>query len=61
MGLDTLNVLQVVPWGVRVAADATSPGNYKITAAPTTDGLEKTHNLLLRIRLTGQPNHVGID
>jgi hypothetical protein len=50
-----------VTWGVTVAADSASAGNYKITAAPTTDGTEKTHNLVLRIKLTGQPNHVGID
>lgn len=50
-------------WGVTVASDASSPGNYKITASPTTDGTElpNPHPLILRIKLPSQPNHPGID
>lgn len=50
---------QIVGWGVTVAVSTTA-GTYKITAAPTTDGTEGTHNLFLRIKLTNQPNHAII-
>lgn len=44
-----------------VAADTSNAGRYKITASPTDDSKVGSHSLVLRIKLTSQPNHVDVD
>ena len=61
MEADANGNLAVVTWGVTVAANPASAGNYKITAAPLTDGTEGSHSLFLRILLPQHPTHVAVD